>query len=450
MSELSFNEKIKSFSLKTVLSLIDSNPDKNIPIIIDLLEKLDDDNIIRGELQAVKSIIKNKEGNWYSLISSLWTGVDNDVRKKLFENVIINASIIGGKRQEKNRIENECNIPWAILLDPTSACNLKCTGCWAADYGNQLSMNYETLNSIVKQGKELGTFMYIFSGGEPLTRKNDIIKLCEEHNDCGFLAFTNGTLVDEEFSDDMLKVKNLILAFSIEGFEDTTDSRRGIGTYSKVIKSMELLKSKKLPFGFSTCYTSINTEIIGSEAYFDDMIARGAKFGWFFTYMPVGLDAHTDLMANAEQREFMFDQIRKFRSTKPLFTIDFWNDGEYVKGCIAGGRNYLHINANGDIEPCAFIHYSDSNIHERSLLEAYKSPLFQQYFRNQPFNDNHLRPCPLLDNPEKLEHMVLASGAKSTEMLHPEDVRDLCNKCKSASEGWAIKAEEIKNRVKPG
>lgn len=449
MSELSFNEKIKSFSLKTVLSLIDSNPDKNIPIIIDLLEKFDDDNIIRGELQTVKSIIKNKEGNWYSLISSLWTDVDNDVRKKLFENVIINASIIGGKRQEKNRIENECNIPWAILLDPTSACNLKCTGCWAADYGNQLSMNYETLNSIVKQGKELGTFMYIFSGGEPLTRKNDIIKLCEEHNDCGFLAFTNGTLVDEEFTDDMLKVKNLILAFSIEGFEDTTDSRRGIGTYSKVIKSMELLKSKKLPFGFSTCYTSINTEIIGSEAYFDDMIARGAKFGWFFTYMPVGLDAHTDLMANAEQREFMFDQIRKFRSTKPLFTIDFWNDGEYVKGCIAGGRNYLHINANGDIEPCAFIHYSDSNIHERSLLEAYKSPLFQQYFRNQPFNDNHLRPCPLLDNPERLEYMVLASGAKSTEMLHPEDVRDLCNKCKSASEGWAIKAEEIKNRVKP-
>ncbi len=447
MSELNFNEKIKSFSLKTVLSLIDSNPDKNIPIIIDLLEKFDEDKIIGGELQAVKSIIKNKEGNWYSLISSLWTDIDNDVRKKIFENMIINASIIGGKRQEKNRIENECNIPWAILLDPTSACNLKCTGCWAADYGNQLSMNYETLNSIVKQGKELGTFMYIFSGGEPLTRKDDIIKLCAEHNDCGFLAFTNGTLVDEAFTEDMLKVKNLILAFSIEGFEDSTDSRRGIGTYSKVIKSMELLKSKKLPFGFSTCYTSTNTEIIGSEAYFDDMIARGAKFGWFFTYMPVGIDTHTDLMANAEQREYMFDQIRKFRNTKPLFTIDFWNDGEYVKGCIAGGRNYLHINANGDIEPCAFIHYSDSNIHEKSLLEAYKSPLFQQYFRNQPFNDNHLRPCPLLDNPEKLESMVLESGAKSTEMLHPEDVRDLCGKCKNASESWATKAEEIKNRM---
>ena len=74
--------------------------------------------------------------------------------------------------------------------------------------------------------------------------------------------------------------------------------------------------------------------------------------------------------------------------------MDFRNDGEYVKGCIAGGRYYLHINANGDIEPCAFIHYSDSNIHEKTLLEAYRSPLFMAYRNSQPFNQNHLCPCP--------------------------------------------------------
>lgn len=54
----------------------------------------------------------------------------------------------------------------------TSACNLNCIGCWAADYGNKLSMDYETLDNIITQGKELGTYMYIYSGGEPLVRKN--------------------------------------------------------------------------------------------------------------------------------------------------------------------------------------------------------------------------------------------------------------------------------------
>ena len=44
--------------------------------------------------------------------------------------------------------------------------------------------------------------------------------------------------------------------------------------------------------------------------------------------------------------------------------MDFQNDGEFVGGCIAGGRNYCHINANGDVEPCVFIHYSSANIRE--------------------------------------------------------------------------------------
>lgn len=66
-----------------------------------------------------------------------------------------------------------------------------------------------------------------FSGGEPLVRKNDIIKLCEKHSDCQFLAFTNGTLIDEVFADEMLRVKNFVPAISIEGFENETDERRG-------------------------------------------------------------------------------------------------------------------------------------------------------------------------------------------------------------------------------
>ena len=133
----------------------------------------------------------------------------------------------------------------------------------------------------------------------------------------------------------MLRVKNFIPAISVEGFEEETDFRRGKGTYQAVTRAMEILKSRRLAFGASCCYTSKNVDVIGSEEYFDDLIAKGALFAWFFTYMPVGAGAPTDLMATAEQREFMYHQIRRFRDTKPLFTMDFWNDGEYVKGCIA-------------------------------------------------------------------------------------------------------------------
>ena len=241
----------------------------------------------------------------------------------------------------------------------------------------------------------------------------------------------------------MLRIKNFIPAISVEGFREETDARRGKGTYDKVVEAMEILKKKKLVFGISCCYTRENTQVIGSEAYMDDMIARGAKFAWFFTYMPVGAEAVPELMATAEQREYMYRQIRRFRKTKPIFTMDFWNDGEFVGGCIAGGRNYLHINANGDIEPCAFIHYSDSNIKEKTLLEAYRSPLFMAYRQNHPFNENMLRPCPLLDNKGKLADMVKASQAKSTDLRNPEDVDVLCDKCTHAADRWEPVADRL-------
>lgn len=123
------------------------------------------------------------------------------------------------------------------------------------------------------------------------------------------------------------------------------------------------------------------------------MIQDGALFAWFFHYMPVGNEAAPVLMPSADQRAWMIQQIRHFRQTKPIFTIDFQNDAEYVGGCIAGGRRYLHINANGDVDPCVFIHYSNMNIREHTLLEALQSPLFKAYYHNQPFNGNMLRPC---------------------------------------------------------
>ena len=208
---------------------------------------------------------------------------------------------------------------------------------------------------------------------------------------------------------------------------------------------MNILRSKKLIFGVSCCYTSKNIDTINSEKYFDQTIKWSAKFCWLFTYIPIGKSAIPELMVTANQRKFMYEKVRHYRKTKPLFTIDFWNDGEYSKGCLAGGRYYLHINANGDYEPCAFIHYSNCNIKNTTLLEALQSPLFLAYRHNQPFNKNHLRPCPLLDNVGCLSKMVKQSGAYLTDFIAPENVDDLTEKCTEKTIKWANVFDEIWN-----
>ena len=429
-------------AVKTGLGYLEKDPEVNIPKLMELVDKVVPDGWYESQRNAIRNAIQDKNSNWYKLILRIYE-LDPGVRESFFTNFIINASLKGSAIQEEVSEKNNCNVPWAILLDPTSACNLHCTGCWAAEYGHKLNLDLETIDSIIRQGKELGVYMYIYTGGEPTVRKKDLIRLCEKYPDCEFLSFTNGTLIDEEFCQEMLRVKNFVPAISLEGSEEANDGRRGEGVYAKVMHAMELLKAHKLPFGISTCYTSANVDSVSSEEYFDKIIDCGALFVWFFHYMPTGNDAVVELMPNPQQREKMYHQIRKFRQTKSIFSMDFQNDAEYVGGCIAGGRRYLHINANGDVDPCVFIHYSNSNIYDNTLLEALKSPIFMAYHDGQPFNENMLRPCPMLENPKLLRQMVEKSGAKSTDLQSPETAEHLCAKCDAYAEHWAPKAEEL-------
>ncbi len=422
---------------------LEKDPIKNFPKLVKWASKIPMQERTKRQFDRIVEYWNDEESPWHKFIYNLLTELDPNVRKTFLMNLTIHAGIEGAKLLDESREKYDCNVPWAILMDPTSACNLKCKGCWAAEYEKTDSLDYETLDDIIKQGKALGTYSYIYSGGEPLIRKDDIIKLAKIHNDCVFLAFTNGTLIDDEFARQVQQVGNLTFAISIEGFEKETDMRRGVGTYKKVISAMDILKNHGIAFGFSTCYHSKNEDVISSEKYIDYMIEKGCIFGWFFTYIPLGKDAIVDLIATAEQRKHMYEKVREYRNTKPIFTMDFWNDGSYVNGCIAAGRRYLHINANGDVEPCAFIHYSSANIHEVSLIEALKQPLFKEYKKNQPFNENMLRPCPLLDNPDYLKKMVLDSKAKSTQPKDRENVVDLTNKTQEISKKWEVVSTKL-------
>ena len=436
-------ERLQKAGINIIMSYIEKDPEKNLEKLLDGFDLFSNGSFAVQRKYFRKFLIDNPDSNWRKLAMRVLKEMHPRVLNKLVANFFLNANMIGWKKQEELRNKYNCNIPWAILLDPTSACNLHCTGCWAAEYGNRLNLSYEDIDSIIRQGKELGVYFYIYTGGEPLVRKKDIIRLCEEHDDCIFLSFTNGTLIDEAFANAMLRVGNFIPAISVEGFEEATDGRRGAGTFEKATGAMEILRSKRLPFGISACYTSQNLESITSEAFYDQTVAWGAYFIWYFHYMPVGKDAVPELMLTPEQREYIYHKIREYRQTKPIFGMDFQNDGEFTKGCIAGGRRYLHINANGDVDPCVFIHFSDSNIHEKTLLEALRSPLFQAYHDNQPFNDNHLRPCPMLENPEILERIVKQTNAKSTDLEAPESAEALCGRCKAYAENWKPTAEKL-------
>lgn len=432
--------------LDKTLRYIDKDPAANIIKLVNMAEKLSGKTFPKKVFVGFRNALNDEDNVWFDYAMKFVNDVDRENLKKMFLSFALGAGYHGTKAVRENREKYNCNIPFIILLDPTSACNLKCKGCWSAEYGHKFNLSYDELDSIVSQGVELGTHLYMFTGGEPLIRKNDILKLCRKHPNCTFLAYTNATLVDQKFCDDMKDVGNLALAISIEGNEETNDYRRGEGAYETSVKALDLLQKNGCLYGISVCYTAKNIDEVTSDSFLDLMISKGVKFGLYFNYMPVGTNADVELIPSPEQRTFMYNwlkQVRNSKTGKPMFVMDFQNDGEYVGGCIAGGRNYFHINSAGDMEPCVFVHFSDSNIRTHTLLEALKSPLFMAFHHNQPFNDNHLRPCPMLENPDYLRKIIKVTGAKSTDLINQEGVEHLCAKCDKFAKEWQPVADKL-------
>ena len=414
--------------------------------LIDMIQKIHKGTWSDKSYETLRMVAENPDGKWARYTQRIIRENDPYILKTFLTNVAYEGGFRGYQTAQENARKYGINVPWLILMDPTSACNMHCTGCWAAEYGHKQSLSFEEMDRVLTEAKELGTHACLFTGGEPLLRKKDIIRLCEKHRDMAFHAFTNGTLIDDEFCKEMLRVGNFFVSISIEGFEEANDGRRGDGHFQKALDAMELMRRCRIPFGVSICYTSQNYKVVTSDEFLDLLISKGCVFAWYFHYMPVGVGASTELLPTPEQRAYMKDRVREIRGLtggKELYCIDFQNDGEFAGGCVAGGRIYCHINAAGDVEPCVFIHYSGANIREKSFLECLQQPLFKLYRKGQPFHDNHLRPCPMLENPELLPKMVAESGAHSTDLEAPESAEHLCEKCRAYAECWTPEADRL-------
>lgn len=428
--------------INQALNYLARDPERNLVKLMSLGEFVAIDPQHKEYARKWREMFADEDNNWRKMIVKLIREVSPQVREKIMVNMFVNAGILSSPRRKQAEKEHGVHIPWTILIDPTGKCNLRCKGCWAGDYDPTKEMDFSTLDRILTEAEELGIRFFVISGGEPLCRAEDLMKLAEKHNESVFHVFTNGTLITPEMAKSFSELGNMTFAISIEGLEKETDKRRGKGVFQKVMAAMDNLRDAGVIFGFSATYTRCNTDVLRSDNFIDLMIDKGCRLGWLFTYVPVGGDLDLEYMVTPEQRASMYRTVQKWRKEKPIFVADFWNDGEAVGGCIAGARSYFHINSAGDVEPCAFVHYSNVNINDCSLLEALKSPIFKAFQANQPFNSNMLRPCPLLDNPERLEKMVIETGARSTE-INNVSVTDLRKILDAHSKAWGDVSDAI-------
>jgi MoaA/NifB/PqqE/SkfB family radical SAM enzyme len=424
-----------------VINYLVSDPEKNLPRALSLAKML----AVGGQKKTVQNVIdmyKNPDHACSMYFKKIFSNLNKNFIVKAFTNFLVNATWDGDRKRRQIEEKEGVHIPYFLLIDPTEKCNLKCDGCWAGNYEQAVTMERELFSSILDQARDLGIYFVTISGGEPFMYPY-LLDVIEEKNDMVFQIYTNGTFIDEKTADRMAKIGNVFPAISVEGFEEKTDKRRGKGVFKRVVKSMETLRERKVPFGFSVTVTKENVDEVSSEEFVDFMDKKGALLGWYFMYVPIGRNPNFEIMLTPQQRAVLFERISYYRRTKPIVLADFWNDGESVSGCISSGRRYLHINAKGDVEPCAFVHFAVDNIKGKSLKECLNSDFLKFLQSKIPFSENLRRPCMIIDNPWVLREAVQKFNARPTCGEADDIIDELKDNMDKYAYSWKEVADEI-------
>jgi len=411
-------DKVNKFQkgvIRRIVELLPVVSDENLVRLTHLAEKLD--SFHKDAISAVRDAWENKSPAAV-LAKQVLSKLSPQCRKKLAVNFFINACLLGPQARQTFLEAHGFVPPFLMVISPTMRCNLRCLGCYAVSYSKRDGLDFDVVDSALRQAKDMGIYFVTISGGEPLFWE-PFVDVVRRHDDVYFQVYTNGTLIDERMAANLSRLGNVAPAISVEGFREETDARRGDGVFDRIMRAMEHLRKAGVPFGFSATPTRHNSEVLASDEFIDFYIGKGCRFGWYFQYVPVGRDPDCNNMATPQQRDELRRRLVDFRATRPIFIGDFWNDGPFVGGCIAGarqGRGYFHINSKGDVEPCVFAHFAVDNIRNTSLKDALDSDFFKAIRRRQPCSDNLLKPCMIIDCPRVLREAVKEGRARPT---HP-------------------------------
>ena len=155
-----------------------------------------------------------------------------------------------------------------------------------------------------------------------------------------FPIFTNGSLINDDYVSTFNHNRNLVPILSIEGDQKQTDSRRGEGTYNKLIESMMALNKQGILFGASITATTSNIDDITSKSFMDMLYNLGCRLVFFIEYVPI--DANTEHLAPTDKERKLLEEKQKQLREEYDTTIflSFPGDEKFMGGCLAAGRGF--------------------------------------------------------------------------------------------------------------
>lgn len=239
-----------------------------------------------------------------------------------------------------------------LYIHPTFRCNLRCAYCY-----NEKDRHYhigkesydeltlEDYRDLFKQTRQLGIKTLVYSGGEPLLRK-DLFDIARISKEMGFNnnIITNGTLITRKKAALLIQYFDRISVSIDSCIAGENDCMRGKGSYKRALRGIKYLRELD---GEVTCLGVVHKGNIDSAAKSWDFFVN--RLGCL-TFMPQAYISTEDAKLDSSDLEEFAQKYGRMRCK-----INYWNEVKSMttlrnKCGMCSGE--LSIGANGDVFPC--------------------------------------------------------------------------------------------------
>jgi MoaA/NifB/PqqE/SkfB family radical SAM enzyme len=314
---------------------------------------------------------------------------------------------------EQRQQRGEPFFPAFNMISVTEACNLACSGCWVSQGGHK-HLTTAQIDGIIRESKRHGSRFFGILGGEPLLYKG-LLDLFQQHNDCYFQLFTNGTLLTDGVAQQLRRAGNVTPLISIEGLEEESDRRRQSNeVYLRTLRGVRACRKAGLIFGVAASICKGNYDELVTRQHIERVTREGAAYLWYYIYRPVGAAPHPEQALSAEQIRGLRQFLVHERLNAPVALIDvYWDDKGQAICPGATGMSH-HVSPSGALEFCPAIQMATDflNADASNMTQLYADSQYLADMRHQIAQAT--RGCIIMENPQLMAKIIQGYEAHET------------------------------------
>jgi MoaA/NifB/PqqE/SkfB family radical SAM enzyme len=259
---------------------------------------------------------------------------------------------------------------WGI----TNRCPLSCQHCYEWDnIALADKLDLVSLKKILTIFRENGLRHIQFSGGEPLSRFNDLIELTKEASpdmDCWILTSGFGLSADKALALKKAGLRGAQISLDHWDAEQHNNFRNNNRSYEMATDAARNCLNAGIMVSFSLCATREFVSENNLMKYANLAKGLGVNFIRILEPRAVGKFSNVKVALATEQVELLSDFAKRLNADKhykdyPIVTFFGYHQREM--GCFGAGERYVYIDPNGDVHACPFCRGRMGNLLEESF-----------------------------------------------------------------------------------